>query len=320
MRPATAVCCVVLALAVLLLAVGPGTVSALSQCDHDAIIAAVQEIIPANNNNDDDDDGGGQDDDDDGNGGGGRGRRLSQAGGTRGDVIGGLVRLSFHDAGTWSQSEGNGGPDGCLLFDDPDNGGITEIVAGIESLYAEWSDRISRADFWALAANAAIVEATPGGAIAEVPFRFGRVDAASCDYDVGRLPDSEQGYNHVMSWAVDQLGLTMRDVVALMGAHTLGRTEPANSGYDGPWVNQDAVFNNQYYDDMINDPWDHEQNDFTDLGIGRLTHQWNRGGRMMLNTDMALGFDIGADDPNARNQPRCGGNSEYPTTAGDATP
>ena len=285
---------------------------ALNQCDYDAIVAAVQTQIQGaggnngGNGNDDDDDGPG------GNGGGrGRGRRLFQNQ-NRGDVIGGLVRLSFHDAGTWSQSELNGGPDGCILLTEPDNGGIAEIIAGIEDLYIEWSDRISRADFWALAANAAIIEATPAGAIADVPFRWGRVDAASCEFDQGRLPDSEQGYNHVMDWAVDQLGLTMRDVVALMGAHTLGRTDPANSGYDGPWVNDEAVFDNRYYDDMINDPWDQEQNDFRNLGIGRVTHQWNRGGRMMLNTDMALGFDIGADDPNGRNQPRCGGNSERP--------
>ena len=52
---------------------------------------------------------------------------------------------------------------GCLLFEDGDNGGITAIVAGIEDLYNTWSSKISKADFWALAANAAIIEATPDG-------------------------------------------------------------------------------------------------------------------------------------------------------------
>lgn len=52
---------------------------------------------------------------------------------------------------------------GCLIFESADNGGISDIVAGIEELYNMWSSKISRADFWALAANAAIIEATPGG-------------------------------------------------------------------------------------------------------------------------------------------------------------
>ena len=201
---------------------------------------------------------------------------------------------------------------GCLLLDDPDNGGISEILAGVEDVFSRWSDRISRADFWALAANAALIDATPNGAITDIPFRWGRKDASVCDYDEGRLPDSEQGYNHVMSWAVDQLGFTTRETVALMGAHTLGRAQPANSGYDGAWVPGDAAFDNQYYIDMIDIPWVQVVNDFRSEGIGRLTHQWNANGLLMLNTDMVLAFDLGADDPNAANHPPCGGGSETP--------
>jgi len=66
-----------------------------------------------------------------------------------------------------------------------------------------------------------------------VPFRWGRIDEANCTYENDRLPKAERGFNHVMEWAVDQLGFTQRETVALMGAHTLGRAVPANSGYDG---------------------------------------------------------------------------------------
>lgn len=113
-----------------------------------------------------------------------------------------------------------------------------------------------------------------------------------------------------MAWAGDQLGFTERETVALMGAHTLGRAEPEHSGYDGEWVPGDARFDNEYFDDMINRPWAVMLNDFTDLGIGRQTHQWNDRGRIMLNTDMALAFDLGADDPNAERHPPCGGASK----------
>eukprot|EP00976_Prorocentrum_cordatum_P109873 1195092-Prorocentrum_minimum.AAC.3 len=83
-----------------------------------------------------------------------------------------------------------------------------------------------------------------------------------------------------------QLGFTEEETVALMGAHTLGRAVPANSGYDGAWVPGDAVFDNEYFRDLVREPWDRVTNDFTDQGIGRQTHQWNDNGRMMLTTDM----------------------------------
>ena len=40
-----------------------------------------------------------------------------------------------------------------------------------------------------------------------------------------------------------------------MGAHTLGRADAGDSGYDGSWVAQSSRFNNQYYRDMVQLPW-----------------------------------------------------------------
>jgi catalase (peroxidase I) len=71
-----------------------------------------------------------------------------------------------------------------------------------------------------------------------VPFRWGRVDVAECPFDEDRHADAEGNLDTTLEWAVGQLGLTHEEVVALMGAHTLGRAEPENSGYDGEWVNQ----------------------------------------------------------------------------------
>ncbi len=42
--------------------------------------------------------------------------------------------------------------------------------------------------------------------------------------------------------------LSKREVAALLGAHTLGKADTANSGYGGPWVaGETRVFDNQYY-------------------------------------------------------------------------
>ena len=43
-------------------------------------------------------------------------------------------------------------------------------------------------------------------------------------------------------------GFNENEVVALMGAHTLGEANKANSGYSGPWVKGEKYyFNNNYY-------------------------------------------------------------------------
>jgi len=123
------------------------------------------------------------------------------------------------------------------------------------------------------------------------------VDASSCEFDAGKLPDSEGKLAHVLGWAA-QLGMSAEEIVALMGAHTLGRAVAANSGYEGEWVPQDAVLDNVYYVHLVRHPWNRTSNDFTSLGIGRTTTQWNDQGRMMLTTDMVLAFALG-DTPNA---------------------
>ena len=53
----------------------------------------------------------------------------------------GLVRLSFHDAATWDVTTQTGGPDGCMLMDDPANGGILQIADIVEDIYQEYQAR-----------------------------------------------------------------------------------------------------------------------------------------------------------------------------------
>ncbi len=68
----------------------------------------------------------------------------------------------------------------------------------------------------------------------DLNFRWGRIDDEDgCNYKQGRLPSAETGLESVISW-MNMLGLKMLDMVALMGAHTLGNTHIANSGYGVP--------------------------------------------------------------------------------------
>ncbi|KAK3255796.1 hypothetical protein CYMTET_35041 [Cymbomonas tetramitiformis] len=278
---------------------------ALSVSEAATIKADIEALIPgANNNGRKILQGGG------GGGGGGRGGGNERE---RGDIIGVVVRLAFHDAGTFSTQAGNGGMDGCVLWDDADNGGLTDARDMLAPVYESHSSIISLADFWSLA-SITMIEAAGGPVI---PFQWGRIDATSCATDAGRLPDAEQSHAHVVE-VFTRLGFTTEEMVALMGAHTLGRCQTQNSGYNGPWVNSEDEFDNEYYRDLVGDRWDREERT-TDLGV---RHQWEDGNRLMLNTDMTLAFDIdgGDGDPNAGQPNACGGNNnncaEQPSTRG----
>ena len=53
---------------------------------------------------------------------------------------------------------GTGGSDGCVNFEDPDNAGLPGCLAwtNIATIYEEWCDKISLADFMVLAAEATV--------------------------------------------------------------------------------------------------------------------------------------------------------------------
>ncbi|CAI7218952.1 ASB_collapsed_G0034680.mRNA.1.CDS.1 [Saccharomyces cerevisiae] len=73
-----------------------------------------------------------------------------------------------------------------------------------------------------------------------------------------------------------------REVVALMGAHALGKTHLKNSGYEGPWGAANNVFTNEFYLNLLNEDWKLEKNDANN-------EQWDsKSGYMMLPTDYSL--------------------------------
>eukprot|EP00915_Cephaloidophora_sp_WS-2016_P000172 GHVH01000263.1.p1 GENE.GHVH01000263.1~~GHVH01000263.1.p1 ORF type:complete len:227 (+),score=26.91 GHVH01000263.1:239-919(+) len=144
---------------------------------------------------------------------------------------------------------------------------------------------IGHADLWALAANLSI-EAYGGPAIKSL---FGRQDAVSYHEGVssasGRLPDGSKGSDHLRDifWAK---GFNDRDIVALSGAHTLGRCHLNRSGFEGPWTDEPLVFDNSYFRDLLSRKWVENVND------GGNSQFNDSKGNMMLPSDMALIDDI----------------------------
>lgn len=171
-----------------------------------------------------------------------------------GRVVGGLVRLPFHDAVTYNPVTSIGGPDGCVDFNDPDNGGLSKVwtktvssSTSLQGYYNKWATKISQADFFALAGMVGVmmsegpdiygrknalcscvadlcVTATADISAPCMQFNYGRDDSTTCAAtDTGLFPSSQLAHQHIIDVFITRLGFTAEEVVALMGGHTVGR-------------------------------------------------------------------------------------------------
>ena len=241
--------------------------------------------------------------------------------GDRGDLMGLLVRLAFHDAATYnvtieseSESESKlnrslGGVDGCVDLDSLENRGLKEAIDLLEPIRRETTfleggggasmststSMLSRADIWALAANV-MIETAKGPSL---EFKVGRIDAeaGSCAGQGSTHVSAESTSSVETSTAfVDRMGFTHREVVALIGAHVLGKASRANSGYEGKWVKENDVFSNTYFIDLVHKPW--TMDPVYDPTFGKRT-TWRlfdddaglTEDEIMLQTDVDLAFE-----------------------------
>ncbi|BAS79186.1 Os02g0553200, partial [Oryza sativa Japonica Group] len=124
---------------------------------------------------------------------------------------------------------------------------------------------ITYADLFQLASATAIEEA--GGP--KIPMKYGRVDVTAAEQcpPEGRLPDAGPRVpaDHLRE-VFYRMGLDDKEIVALSGAHTLGRSRPDRSGWgkpetkytkDGPgepggqsWTVEWLKFDNSYFKDI----------------------------------------------------------------------
>ena len=116
-----------------------------------------------------------------------------------------------------------------------------------------------------------------------IPWRPGRTDrdVSFCTPD-GRLPDGSKDQSHLRA-IFGRMGFDDREIVALSGAHALGRCHPDRSGFDGPWSFSPTVVSNDYYRLLLGEKWVYRKwngsKQFQDVSSKSL---------MMLPTDMAL--------------------------------
>ncbi|KAL8781779.1 MAG: hypothetical protein Q9203_000122 [Teloschistes exilis] len=194
-----------------------------------------------------------------------------------------LVRLAWHCSGTYDKDTGTGGSNGATMRFAPegDHGANAGLKAARDFLdpVKQKFPWITYSDLWTLAGVCAIQEMQ--GPV--VPWRPGRADrdAAMCTPD-GRLPDGAKEQSHLRA-IFGRMGFDDREIVALSGAHALGRCHTDRSGFDGPWSFSPTVVSNDYFRLLLGEKWAFRKWDgpkqYQDLASKSL---------MMLPTDMAL--------------------------------
>jgi len=206
-----------------------------------------------------------------------------------------LVRLAWHSSGTYdkmSKTGGSGG--GTIRFKEElahgGNAGLARTaVKWMEPLYKKYKAAgLSYADLYTLAGVASIKEMN--GPV--IPWSSGRIDAMDpiAVTPDGRLPNADSGppgadmgdAQHLRD-IFYRMGFNDQEIVALSGAHALGRCHTTASGYDGPWTTTPTTFSNTYFSLLLGLKWDVKEwnGPFQYVsGVG--------GSLMMLPTDLVL--------------------------------
>ncbi|KAI5071054.1 hypothetical protein GOP47_0013305 [Adiantum capillus-veneris] len=159
-----------------------------------------------------------------------------------------MLRLAWHDAGTFDVKTKTGGANGSIRseqeYSHGANAGLKTAIDFCEQFKSKYPN-LTYADLYQLAGVVA-VEITGGPTIEFIP---GRKDSLASPRE-GRLPDATKGQQHLRD-IFYRMGLSDKDIVALSGAHTLGRGHPERSGFEGPWTHQPLKFDNSYFLELV---------------------------------------------------------------------
>lgn len=209
----------------------------------------------------------------------------------------GALRLGFHDCVD--------NCDGCINFEIGSNNGLQPIVAALKTLYTEKKYKenygVSRADVWA---TASVVAVELGVKLSNEqredkkscpPFltdlQWGRTDNEDCSKQTDEeFPNPNMNYEGMMTYFDKQLNFTEEEVVALMGAHSLGESRIGWRGtFTGPDDGKEKThFDERYYHHMIDKEfkWSNEE-----AGNGKYQFNADQGG-MMFNTDFEMFYNL----------------------------
>ncbi|GMH10842.1 hypothetical protein Nepgr_012683 [Nepenthes gracilis] len=155
----------------------------------------------------------------------------------------GVLRLAFHDAGTFEKGDNSGGMNGSIVYelDRPENKGLKKSLKILEKAknVVDARESVSWADMIALGGAEAV--SICGGP--NIQIQLGRLDSMTSDPE-GRLPEESFDASGLKQ-CFKRKGFTTQELVALSGAHTLG-----SKGFGNP-----TVFDNSYFKILLEKPW-----------------------------------------------------------------
>jgi cytochrome c peroxidase len=209
-------------------------------------------------------------------------------------LAGTFIRLAWHSCGTYQKSDNSGGCNGARQRFDPEasygaNAGLNVARDALEPVKAKFPE-ISYGDLYTYAGVVAVEEA--GGP--KIEFATGRVDDAdgSKSDPNDRLPGADKGsmngtVAHVRE-IFGRMGLNDQEIVALLGAHAMGRCHTDRSGYWGPWTNAETTFSNEYFRLLVEERWSPKLTHNGKPWTGPDQFEDATGSLMMLPADIAM--------------------------------
>ncbi|KAL7577756.1 hypothetical protein ACA910_010517 [Epithemia clementina (nom. ined.)] len=209
-------------------------------------------------------------------------------------LAGTFIRLAWHSSGTYNAKDNTGGSNGARQRFDPEasfgnNAGLHVARKALEPIKAKFPN-LSYADLYTYSGVVAVEEA--GGPT--IPFRTGRQDFDSGETSpkTDVLPNADMGSRvHTVQHLRDifyRMGFTDQEIVALSGAHAMGRCYTDRSGYWGPWTNAETTFSNEYFRLLVEERWSPKLTHNGKPWTGPDQYEDATGQLMMLPSDMAL--------------------------------
>jgi len=199
-----------------------------------------------------------------------------------------LVRLAWHASGNFNQSlfkagaKCPGGSWGGTMRFAPEslfggNAGLHKARDFLEPLKKKYPE-VSYADLYSFAGVVAVEEMNGP----KIPWGYGRKDYPNGSYcPANGLPDGDKGPAHIRE-IFYRMGFNDQEIVALLGAHCLGRCHTDASGYDGPWTKSPTMFSNDFFRELLDEKW--VKRDWK----GPLQYRDDKNELMMLPADLAL--------------------------------
>lgn len=151
-----------------------------------------------------------------------------------------LLRLAFHDTFTFDLVSGKGGANGSIRLETGrgENFGLERAVKALEPIQAK--TKLSWGDVVAVAGAEAVTAA--GGPVIDVP--LGR-PSADVEDPRGALPSLTETVAELRA-RFEPRGFNDRDLVALSGAHTLGKMAG-----NGEFTKESNTFKNDYFQNLL---------------------------------------------------------------------